>query len=288
MVSGSMRSPSWVRSQPEIAAPHSVRFAGRGEWSRIRIHPAPLPARNHQMSPKMEQQIVELRHQPMRWGARKRKVVLERKQPDVSWPAASTMGELLRREGLIRMGMRCTTSCLQTLPAIPLAARPCVVSRLAPDPVPGTQFGHRPLLRQPLLHKPSAFLHHSAHFPRHAIFLPAFGERTYLSTISPVWFVNYVPGPDPSVPTACALGYVLAPLRGFAQRLRVQCSAAVPSAVVGASRPHRCGPSYLAALDRSVTHPRPFCCARRRTLRAGCPQDSRPEAGATKGRSTRR
>jgi len=49
----------------------------------------------------IEQQIVELRHQHMRWGPRKLKAVLERQQPDRTWPAVSTMGELLRREGLV-------------------------------------------------------------------------------------------------------------------------------------------------------------------------------------------
>src|SRR5690349_8105852 len=37
----------------------------------------------------------------MRWGPRKLKAVLEREWPRVNWPAASTMGELLRREGLV-------------------------------------------------------------------------------------------------------------------------------------------------------------------------------------------
>ena len=55
----------------------------------------------NQTLPGIEQQIVELRHEHMRWGPRKLKVVLERKQPEVTWPAASTMGELLRREGLV-------------------------------------------------------------------------------------------------------------------------------------------------------------------------------------------
>jgi transposase InsO family protein len=55
----------------------------------------------NQTPPAMEQQIVELRHEHMRWGPRKLKVVLQRNYPDVTWPAASTMGELLRREGLV-------------------------------------------------------------------------------------------------------------------------------------------------------------------------------------------
>jgi len=56
---------------------------------------------SNQMSAETEQQIVELRQQHMRWGPRKLKVVLARQQPQRSWPAASTMGELLRREGLV-------------------------------------------------------------------------------------------------------------------------------------------------------------------------------------------
>src|SRR6266852_448692 len=70
-------------------------WEGLGERSRApRRHP-------NQTQSGIEQQIVELRHQHMRWGPRKLKVVLARQQPDVTWPAASTMGELLRREGLV-------------------------------------------------------------------------------------------------------------------------------------------------------------------------------------------
>ena len=70
-------------------------WEGLGEHSRApRCHPS-------QTSRELEQQIVELRHEHMRWGPRKLKAVLERQQPDETWPAASTMGELLRREGLV-------------------------------------------------------------------------------------------------------------------------------------------------------------------------------------------
>ncbi len=61
---------------------------------------APRQHRN-QTPVEIEQQIVELRHEHMRWGPRKLKAVLERECPEVNWPAASTMGELLRREGLV-------------------------------------------------------------------------------------------------------------------------------------------------------------------------------------------
>jgi len=70
-------------------------WLGLEEQSRApRRHP-------NQTSEKIEQQIVEQRQAHMRWGPRKLKAVLEREWPRVNWPAASTMGELLRREGLV-------------------------------------------------------------------------------------------------------------------------------------------------------------------------------------------
>lgn len=54
----------------------------------------------NQTSSEVEQQVLELRRAHMRWGPRKLKRVLERDQAEQSWPAASTMGEMLRREGL--------------------------------------------------------------------------------------------------------------------------------------------------------------------------------------------
>ena len=48
-----------------------------------------------------EQRVLELRQAHMRWGPRKLKCVLERDQPGRVWPAASTIGALLKREGLV-------------------------------------------------------------------------------------------------------------------------------------------------------------------------------------------
>jgi transposase InsO family protein len=45
--------------------------------------------------------VLELRRAHMRWGPRKLKAYLEWKQPQENWPAASTIGELLQREGLV-------------------------------------------------------------------------------------------------------------------------------------------------------------------------------------------
>lgn len=49
----------------------------------------------------LEQVILELRQAHMRWGPRKLKRLLERDQPGRKWPAASTIGALLKREGLV-------------------------------------------------------------------------------------------------------------------------------------------------------------------------------------------
>jgi transposase InsO family protein len=45
--------------------------------------------------------IISLRGKQPRWGPKKLKGVLERQRPSERWPAASTIGELLKREGLV-------------------------------------------------------------------------------------------------------------------------------------------------------------------------------------------
>ncbi len=54
----------------------------------------------NQMATKIEQQVLQLRRQHPTWGARKLLARLLDQQPAVAWPAASTIGELLKREGL--------------------------------------------------------------------------------------------------------------------------------------------------------------------------------------------
>jgi len=49
----------------------------------------------------LEQLVLELRQAHMRWGPRKLKCILERDQPGRPWPASSTIGALLKREGLV-------------------------------------------------------------------------------------------------------------------------------------------------------------------------------------------
>jgi putative transposase len=52
-------------------------------------------------SPEVVARIVELRQQRPSWGPRKLRARLVHLHPEIVWPAPSTMGEILRREGLI-------------------------------------------------------------------------------------------------------------------------------------------------------------------------------------------
>ncbi|MGC2322605.1 MAG: IS481 family transposase [Terriglobales bacterium] len=59
------------------------------------------PTRHPNQTPEeIEELVLELRRAHMRWGPRKLKRVLEREDPQRSWPAASTIGEQLKRAGL--------------------------------------------------------------------------------------------------------------------------------------------------------------------------------------------
>jgi putative transposase len=73
----------------------AVGVAGLVERSRATLRHA------NQTSEAMERMIVELRQAHMKWGPRKLKRILERDEPGRSWPAASTIGALLKREGLV-------------------------------------------------------------------------------------------------------------------------------------------------------------------------------------------
>ncbi len=54
----------------------------------------------HATSAEIENEILALRKRFPTWGARKLKARLERMNPNVYWPAASTVGEILNRAGL--------------------------------------------------------------------------------------------------------------------------------------------------------------------------------------------
>ena len=76
------------------------RFRQTGFGGLIELNRA---ARRHvNQTPKdIEQMILELRQGHMRWGPRKLKRILERDEPGRTWPASSTIGSMLKREGLV-------------------------------------------------------------------------------------------------------------------------------------------------------------------------------------------
>jgi putative transposase len=55
----------------------------------------------NQTAPELEERIVDLRREHPRWGPLKLQAYLRAKYSRKTWPAASTIGELLKREGLI-------------------------------------------------------------------------------------------------------------------------------------------------------------------------------------------
>jgi transposase len=54
----------------------------------------------HATSAAIENEVLALRKRFPSWGARKLKARLERMNPNVTWPAASTVGQILSRAGL--------------------------------------------------------------------------------------------------------------------------------------------------------------------------------------------
>src|SRR6202167_2107903 len=60
------------------------------------------PERHPNQTPeRIEEAVLQLRRAHMSWGPRKLKRVLEREAPQRPWPAASTIGAMLSREGLV-------------------------------------------------------------------------------------------------------------------------------------------------------------------------------------------
>jgi len=79
----------WLRRYRELG------IEGLKEKSRAR------QGHENQTLAEIEEMVLDLRRAHMSWGPRKLKRVLERDEPGRKWPARSTMGEMLKREGLV-------------------------------------------------------------------------------------------------------------------------------------------------------------------------------------------
>jgi putative transposase len=60
----------------------------------------------HKIEAEAAARIVSLRKRRPSWGPRKLRATLQREEPGQTWPAASTIGDLLRREGLVARSRR--------------------------------------------------------------------------------------------------------------------------------------------------------------------------------------
>jgi transposase InsO family protein len=76
------------------------RYRERGVQGLVELNRA---SRHHpnQTAEAIERAVLDLREAHMRWGPRKLKRILERDQPGQAWPAASTVGEIVKRAGLV-------------------------------------------------------------------------------------------------------------------------------------------------------------------------------------------
>jgi transposase InsO family protein len=76
------------------------RYRRSGADGLLELNRAPTRHPN-QTAAGLEASVLELRQAHMTWGPRKLKRVLERDQPGRRWPATSTMGEIVKRAGLV-------------------------------------------------------------------------------------------------------------------------------------------------------------------------------------------
>jgi|SRR5882724_9952894 len=113
-----------------------AQLASPGWWSAAgRRH-------QNQTPEEIEQMVLELRQAHMRWGPRKLKRVLERDEPGRIWPAVSTIGALLKREGLVvARKKRC-----RTLDICTWSARGCWIFCFGAETLSGLSVLRKPLL----------------------------------------------------------------------------------------------------------------------------------------------
>jgi transposase len=95
------QSEGWSGLEPRSRAPH---------------HPGQA------MASELADAIVALRAAHPRWGPKKLKALLKRQAPETAWPATSSIGDLLRREGLVQSRRRRRTPLPLSQPFAPVTA----------------------------------------------------------------------------------------------------------------------------------------------------------------------
>ena len=93
-----------------VSTPASVGRPATSGWSAITpvaswhwsIDHAPRMSHPHAVAAEIVELMLAARRRHPRWGPRKLLVVLKRQQPTRAWPVASTVGDILRKHGLVR------------------------------------------------------------------------------------------------------------------------------------------------------------------------------------------
>ena len=93
-----------------VCACHGISRQTAYKWWRRYERGGPEALREHSRRPHtlaravpddLREQIVATRRAHIYWGPRKLRAYLQRHHPAIAWPAASTIGDLLRRHGLV-------------------------------------------------------------------------------------------------------------------------------------------------------------------------------------------
>lgn len=108
------------------------RFTQDGRWGLADRSHAPhfIPQK---VSAELTREIVAARVRHPSWGPKKLRVILSHQFPHLTWPASSTIGEVLKREGLVRRARR-----RRSPPGTPIEAS--LTAAAAPNDVWTTDF----------------------------------------------------------------------------------------------------------------------------------------------------
>lgn len=82
-----------------------ARYQAEGEAGLVNQSRAPKHC-PHQVTEAVAEKLVAFRKRHRRWGPKKLLAVLGRREPEVRWPAPSTVGALLKRAGLVEARRR--------------------------------------------------------------------------------------------------------------------------------------------------------------------------------------
>ena len=132
----------WLRDEwtmTELAERYQISRKTAYKWvDRYEVDPAhglaersrAPKAHGRAMAEDLRVAVRTLRRAHPRWGPKKLRAVLTAREPDTAWPAASTMGDLLRREGLSQPRRRVCYIVPLTQPLAPRARRTMCGARI--------------------------------------------------------------------------------------------------------------------------------------------------------------